>query len=129
MDQSDAQMLLQSDVRAHLVHACQTAITGDVGREYGCKPSHWVFAGQKILPPRREAFNPTGLNRHLFENVSDNWPQILPQSSNQGARTRGDEVIEQDYRCLLMAPLADVVRAAGAGELSRLMGGNFSRFF
>ena len=33
-------MFLQSDVRAFLVHACQTAITGDIGCKYGCKPSH-----------------------------------------------------------------------------------------
>ena len=33
-------MFLQLDVRAFLVRACQTAITGDIGGEYGCKPSH-----------------------------------------------------------------------------------------
>src|SRR5260370_2225354 len=43
-----------------------------------------------ILPPRREAFNPTGLNRHLFENVSDNRRQILPLRSTK-MRARGDE--------------------------------------
>jgi hypothetical protein len=32
-------MFLQPDVRPLLVHACQTAITGDIGGEYGCKPS------------------------------------------------------------------------------------------
>jgi hypothetical protein len=36
----DPQMFLQPDVRAFLVHACQTAIAGDIGCEYGCKPSH-----------------------------------------------------------------------------------------
>jgi hypothetical protein len=36
----DPQMFFQSDVRVLLIHTCQTAITGDVGCEYGCKPPH-----------------------------------------------------------------------------------------
>jgi hypothetical protein len=32
-------VFLQSDVRALFVHARQTAITGNIGREYGCKLS------------------------------------------------------------------------------------------
>jgi hypothetical protein len=36
----DPQMFLQPDVRAFFVYACQTTIAGDIGGEYGCKPSH-----------------------------------------------------------------------------------------
>jgi hypothetical protein len=36
----DPQMFLQSDVRALLVNACQSAITSDIGCENGGEPSH-----------------------------------------------------------------------------------------
>jgi hypothetical protein len=46
----DPQMFLEPNMRAFFVDTRQTAITGDIGGEYGCKPSHEVFAAQGYSP-------------------------------------------------------------------------------
>jgi hypothetical protein len=41
------QMVLEPDVRAFLIETRQPAVTGDIGREYACKPPHQLVACQK----------------------------------------------------------------------------------
>ena len=41
-----AQMASELGVRPFFVHACQPAVSGHIGRQYGCEPSFCVLGGQ-----------------------------------------------------------------------------------
>jgi len=62
-------MFLQAKVRAFLVRACQSAVTGDIGREYARKPSRQVVAVK------------ASSRRSEDEDVSFIQPQIPPTAS------------------------------------------------
>ena len=73
-------MFLQSDVRALLVHACQTAITGDIGCEMAVSRRTNCSPVNSILPLMRKAFNLARSNRAPVSRSSGTYMKLLAPS-------------------------------------------------